>query len=113
MRRLSKGQRTRRPPLRLRSSALLPSAGCPSGLSHAPRLRLSGCCTLMAASAQVMQTLSEEQRADMTPLKLRRKARDFALKTVNSQRAGFKRCAPPVKGLGVSLSPRVLLPVTS
>ena len=45
------------------------------------------------ACPQVMQTLSGEQREELTPLKLRRKARDFALKTVNSQRAGFKRCA--------------------
>ena len=40
---------------------------------------------------QVTQTLSEEQRKEMTPLKLRRKARDFALKTINSQRLGFQR----------------------
>ena len=45
-----------------------------------------------------MQTLSDEQRRDMTPLKLRRKARDFALKTIKSQMAGFKRCAWPGVG---------------
>ena len=51
----------------------------------APTFRIHG------GGWQVTQTLSEEQRKDMTPLKLRRKARDFALKTINSQRLGFQR----------------------
>ena len=46
---------------------------------------------------QVTQTLSEEQRKEMTPLKLRRKARDFALKTINSQRLGFQRYSPQLQ----------------
>ena len=40
---------------------------------------------------QVLQTLGEEERRALTPLQLRRKARDFALQAVDDQRAGFKR----------------------
>lgn len=40
---------------------------------------------------QVVQSLSEEQRAELTPLQLRRKAREFALKTMKSQRSQFQR----------------------
>ena len=36
--------------------------------------------------------MSVEQREGLTGLKLRYKARDFALKTVASQREQFKRC---------------------
>ena len=42
---------------------------------------------------QVLQGMTEEQRAGLTPIKLRRKARDFAMKAVKSQRDHFKRCA--------------------
>ena len=42
---------------------------------------------------QVLQSMTEEQRAGLTPIKLRRKARDFALKAVSTQRDQFKRCA--------------------
>ena len=38
---------------------------------------------------------ADEQRRELTPLKLRRKARDFALKAVKAQRDQFKRCAAP------------------
>lgn len=47
-----------------------------------------------STAAQVLQTMSAEQRAGLTGLKLRYKARDFALKTVASQRDQFKRCVP-------------------
>lgn len=43
------------------------------------------------AWAQVLQAMPEEARLNLTPLKLRRKARDFALKTVDAQRTAFKR----------------------
>ena len=36
---------------------------------------------------------ADEQRRELSPLKLRRKARDFALKTIKAQREQFKRCA--------------------
>ena len=42
---------------------------------------------------QVLQLLSEEQRRELTPIQLRRKAREFALKTVKSQKVQFQRCA--------------------
>ena len=42
---------------------------------------------------QVLQSMTDEQRAALTPIKLRRKARDFALKAVKTQRNQFKRCA--------------------
>ena len=42
---------------------------------------------------QVLQSMTDEQRAALTPIKLRRKARDFAMKAVKSQRDQFKRCA--------------------
>jgi isoleucyl-tRNA synthetase len=40
---------------------------------------------------QVLQTLSEDERRDLTPIELRKKAREFALRTVDSQREQFKR----------------------
>lgn len=40
---------------------------------------------------QVLTNMSEEARLALTPLKLRRKARDFALKTVDAQRTAFMR----------------------
>lgn len=43
------------------------------------------------AAVQVLQTLSDEERRDMTPVALREKAREFALRTVDSQREHFKR----------------------
>ncbi len=48
--------------------------------------------TRCAACSQVLQAMSTEQREGLTALKLRYKARDFALKTVASQREQFKRC---------------------
>jgi isoleucyl-tRNA synthetase len=48
-------------------------------------------CHGLPIELKVLQTLSAEQRADLTPIKLRWKARDFALKTVDRQRNSFKR----------------------
>lgn len=44
-----------------------------------------------ACTTQVLQTLSDDERRDLTAVALREKAREFALKTVDSQRAQFKR----------------------
>jgi isoleucyl-tRNA synthetase len=48
-------------------------------------------CHGLPIELKVLQTLSAEQRANLTPIKLRWKARDFALKTVDRQRNSFKR----------------------
>ncbi|MCG9890041.1 MAG: isoleucine--tRNA ligase [Thermosynechococcaceae cyanobacterium MS004] len=48
-------------------------------------------CHGLPIELKVLQNLKAEQRAELTPLKLRWKARDFALKTVDSQRKGFQR----------------------
>jgi isoleucyl-tRNA synthetase len=40
---------------------------------------------------QVLQTMSKEERKGLDGLKLRQKARTFALATVDAQRSGFKR----------------------
>jgi isoleucyl-tRNA synthetase len=48
-------------------------------------------CHGLPIELKVLQKLSAEQRADLTPIKLRWKARDFALKTVDQQRRGFQR----------------------
>lgn len=41
---------------------------------------------------QVLQSMKEEERRSLTPLQLRKKAAEFALKTVDQQREQFKRC---------------------
>jgi isoleucyl-tRNA synthetase len=43
---------------------------------------------------KVLQSLPEAERRALTPLTLRAKARDFALKTIDAQRTQFKRCGP-------------------
>ncbi len=48
-------------------------------------------CHGLPIELKVLQNLSSEQRTNLTPIKLRWKARDFALKTVDSQRKSFKR----------------------
>ncbi len=48
-------------------------------------------CHGLPIELKVLQTLNTEQRAALTPIKLRWKARDFALKTVDKQRQSFKR----------------------
>ncbi len=48
-------------------------------------------CHGLPIELKVLQNLNAEQRAALTPIKLRWKARDFALKTMDQQRKGFKR----------------------
>lgn len=49
-------------------------------------------CHGLPIELKVLQSMSEEQREGLTSIKLRRKARDFALKTVEKQKEQFKRC---------------------
>jgi len=51
-------------------------------------------CHGLPIELKVLQALSAEQRRALSPLQLRRKAHDFALRTVKAQRAQFQRCAP-------------------
>jgi valyl-tRNA synthetase len=54
--------------------------------------QIAGLCADNVLSAeQVLQTLSDEERRSLTPIELRQKAREFALETVDAQRAQFKR----------------------
>lgn len=48
-------------------------------------------CHGLPIELKVLQAMTDEQRRELTTIKLRRKARDFALKAVNQQREGFKR----------------------
>ena len=48
-------------------------------------------CHGLPIELKVLQSLKSEQRQALTPLKLRYKARDFALKTKKKQAEGFKR----------------------
>jgi len=48
-------------------------------------------CHGLPIELKVLQMLTPEERQALTPLKLRRKARDFALKTVKQQFKGFVR----------------------
>lgn len=48
-------------------------------------------CHGLPIELKVLQTLSQEQRQGLTPIKLRKKAAAYALKQVNSQMAGFRR----------------------
>ena len=48
-------------------------------------------CHGLPIELKVLQGMTDEQRRELTTIKLRRKARDFALKAVNQQREGFKR----------------------
>lgn len=48
-------------------------------------------CHGLPIELKVLQSLSSEQREGLTPLKLRYKARDFALKTQKKQAEGFQR----------------------
>lgn len=48
-------------------------------------------CHGLPIELKVLQSMSDEQRQELDPIKLRRKARDFALKTVKAQREQFKR----------------------
>ncbi|NJK30680.1 MAG: isoleucine--tRNA ligase [Acaryochloris sp. RU_4_1] len=48
-------------------------------------------CHGLPIELKVLQNMQPEQRTQLTPLKLRWKARDFALKTVEKQRQSFQR----------------------
>ncbi len=48
-------------------------------------------CHGLPIELKVLQNMKSEDRQNLTPLKLRHKARDFALKAVDEQRQGFKR----------------------
>ncbi|MGC1197900.1 MAG: isoleucine--tRNA ligase [Geitlerinemataceae cyanobacterium] len=48
-------------------------------------------CHGLPIELKVLQTLKSEERQALTPLTLRQKAREFALKTVDEQRESFKR----------------------
>jgi isoleucyl-tRNA synthetase len=47
-------------------------------------------CHGLPIELKVLQTLKSEERKALTPLKLRQKAKEFALKTVDQQRQSFK-----------------------
>jgi len=55
------------------------------------RFRPGWDCHGLPIELKVLQSMGEEQRRGLSPLKLRYKARDFALKTMKSQREQFKR----------------------
>jgi isoleucyl-tRNA synthetase len=48
-------------------------------------------CHGLPIELKVLQSMKESERRDLTPLGLRRKAADFALRTVDAQREQFKR----------------------
>ena len=48
-------------------------------------------CHGLPIELKVLQNMKPEERQNLTPLTLRHKARDFALKAVDEQRQGFKR----------------------
>jgi isoleucyl-tRNA synthetase len=48
-------------------------------------------CHGLPIELKVLQNMKSEERANLTPLKLRHKARDFALETQQEQCTGFKR----------------------
>jgi len=48
-------------------------------------------CHGLPIELKVLQSIPEEKRAELAPIKLRYKARDFALKTQKKQAEGFKR----------------------
>jgi len=48
-------------------------------------------CHGLPIELKVLQNMKQKEREQLTPLTLRQKARDFALKTVEQQKAGFRR----------------------
>jgi isoleucyl-tRNA synthetase len=48
-------------------------------------------CHGLPIELKVLQAMKDKERRSLTPLKLRHKARDFALKTVEEQKTGFRR----------------------
>jgi len=55
------------------------------------RFRPGWDCHGLPIELKVLQSMSDEQRKDLTPIKLRYKARDFAIKTMKAQREQFQR----------------------
>jgi isoleucyl-tRNA synthetase len=49
-------------------------------------------CHGLPIELKVLQTLKSEERKNLTPLKLRHRARDFALEAMAGQRESFQRC---------------------
>lgn len=48
-------------------------------------------CHGLPIELKVLQNIKAEERANLTPLQLRKKAKEFALQTINEQATGFKR----------------------
>ncbi|MEI6064355.1 MAG: isoleucine--tRNA ligase [Pseudanabaena sp. ELA748] len=48
-------------------------------------------CHGLPIELKVLQNMKAEERANLTPLELRKKAKEFALQTINEQATGFKR----------------------
>ena len=48
-------------------------------------------CHGLPIELKVLQNMKAEERANLTPLQLRKKAKEFALQTINEQATGFKR----------------------
>ncbi len=48
-------------------------------------------CHGLPIELKVLQNMKQAERQDLTPIKLRQKAKDFALEAVDGQRKGFKR----------------------
>ena len=48
-------------------------------------------CHGLPIELKVLQTLKQEERKALSPIALRKKAKEFALEAVNDQRQGFKR----------------------
>ena len=69
--------------------AALPGSSCAPGR---PAAGVSApCCAHL-------QSMKEDERRSLTPLQLREKAAQFALKTVDAQREQFKRCVQSGRG---------------
>ena len=49
-------------------------------------------CHGLPIELKVLQSMKEGERRSLTPLQLRKRAAEFALKTVDAQREQFKRC---------------------
>lgn len=48
-------------------------------------------CHGLPIELKVLQNMKAEERANLTPLQLRKRAKEFALQTINEQATGFKR----------------------
>lgn len=56
--------------------------------AHSPEKEVLLIETVICAA--VLQSMSSDQRKELTPIKLRKKAAQFAVKTVDAQREQFK-----------------------